>query len=71
MNKENKLIPPTHIGGGLYMIDNGYNMKIAINHHNNVVAYLDVEDIDSAIEYLTKVKNKDKYNNLNKLNKRI
>jgi len=71
MNKEDKLIPPTHIGDGLYMADNDYNIKIAINHHNNVVAYLDVEDIDSAIEYLTKVKNKDKYNNLNKLNKRI
>ena len=70
MSKENKLISPAYIGDGLYMTDNDYNIKIAVNHHDNTVAYLDIEDIDSAIEYLTKVKNKDKYDNLNKLNKR-
>ncbi len=55
MEDEN-LIPPRHIGDGLYMIDNGYNVAIAINYHNNEVAYIDMTYIDAAIQYLNKVK---------------
>jgi hypothetical protein len=51
-----KTIPPAHIGDGLYMKDNGYEIQIAVNHHNNTVAYLDIDDLDSAIEYLKLVK---------------
>lgn len=50
------LIPPSHIGDGLYFTDNEYEVQIAINHHNNTVAVLDMNDIQSAIDYLTKVK---------------
>jgi len=57
MEDEN-LIPPRHIGDGLYMIDNGYNVAIAVNHHNNEVAYIDMFDIDAAIQYLNDVKEK-------------
>ena len=57
MNDEN-LIPPRHIGDGLYMIDNGYDVAIAVNHHNNEVAYLDMLHIDAAIQYLNEVKEK-------------
>ncbi len=52
---EKDLIPPSHIGDGLYFTDNGYEVKIAVNHHNNTVAVLDMNDIQSAIDYLTKV----------------
>jgi len=55
MNDEN-LIPPQHIGDGLYMIDNGYSVTIAVNYHNNEVAYIDMTYIDTAIEYLNMVK---------------
>ncbi len=55
MENEN-LIPPQHIGDGLYMRDNGYEIAIAVNHHNNKVAYIDMVDIDAAIQYLNDVK---------------
>lgn len=49
------LIPPVHIGDGLYFIDKDHQVEIAIYTHNNVVAYLDIEDVQRAIDYLTKV----------------
>lgn len=49
------VIPPSHIGDGLYFTDNGYEVQIAVNHHENTVACLDMNDIQSAIDYLTKV----------------
>lgn len=52
------LIEPEHIGDGLYMKDTGYSIEIAVNHHNNTVAAIDIGDIDVAIKYLQKVKNK-------------
>lgn len=51
-----ELVPPTHIGDGLYMIDHGYEVAIAVNHHTNEVAHLDASDIDRAIAYLQAVK---------------
>jgi len=53
---ETKLIEPEHIGDGLYMKDNGWNVAIAVNHHENNVAYIDIHDIDTAIQYLERVK---------------
>jgi hypothetical protein len=52
----NNLILPEHIGDGLYMQDNGYEVLIALNHHENTVASLDIENLDRAIIYLEKVK---------------
>ena len=54
MNK--KLILPQHIGNGLYMLDNGYSIEIAVNHHENVVAILDRADYQTAIDYITRCK---------------
>ena len=53
-------IPPIHIGDGLYMIDYGYNVAIAVNDHKNEVAYINIEDIDKVINYLQKIKENDK-----------
>ena len=50
------LIPPQHIGDGLYMKDEGWHVAIAVNHHENNVASIDMNDIDTAIEYLKRVK---------------
>ena len=50
------LIPPEHIGDGLYMVDNGYYIGIALNDHKHEVANIDINDIDRAIDYLTRVK---------------
>ncbi len=55
MENEN-LIPPQHIGDGLYMRDNGYEITIAVNHHDNEVVCIDMFYIDAAIRYLNRVK---------------
>ena len=49
---------PVYIGDGLYMKDNGHNIAISVNHHENEVAFIDETDIDKAIDYLTRVKNR-------------
>ena len=49
-------IPPIHIGDGLYMVDDGDCVAIAVNDHRYKVAYIDIEDIDKVISYLLKVK---------------
>ncbi len=53
-----KLIEAKHIGDGLYFIDKDYCVEIAVNHHLNTVAVLDISDLDKAIEYLQEVKNR-------------
>ena len=50
------LVRPEHIGDGLYFLDGGWCVNIAVNHHLNTVAVLDMEDLDRAIEYLMAVK---------------
>ena len=54
MNRE--IIEPEHIGDGLYMLDRGHSVDIAVNDHRNTVAALDIGDIDRAITYLQRVK---------------
>lgn len=51
-----EVIPPEHIGDGLYMVDDGDCVAIAVNDHRYKVAYIDIEDIDKVISYLLKVK---------------
>lgn len=58
MNEISQLIPAAHIGDGLYFTDIGYSIEIAVNHHTNTVASLDISDIDRAIQYLQNVKNR-------------
>lgn len=55
-----KTIPAEHIGDGLYFTDINYAVNIAVNRHDNIVAMLDIHDIDRAINYLEKVKSKNK-----------
>ncbi len=50
------LIEPEHIGDGFYMSDEGHAVAIAINDHRNIVASIDIEDVDKAIKYLIRVK---------------
>lgn len=53
MSKE---IPPEHIGDGIYFSDEKYSVAICVNDHKNYVAWIDLNDIDKAIDYLKKVK---------------
>lgn len=54
----NNLIKTEHVGDGLYLTDSGYSVDIAVNHHTNTVAYIDINDIDRVIAYLQSVKNR-------------
>jgi hypothetical protein len=62
MDKNNNAVDPQHIGDGLYMIDKGNNVAIAVNSHTAEVAFIDNNDIDRAIAYLTSVKERIKTN---------
>lgn len=53
---DSKLVPKEHIGDGLYLEDIGYAVNIAVNHHENTVAVIDIGDIDRFIQYLNEVK---------------
>lgn len=55
-----ELVEPTHIGDGFYMIDNGYEIAIAVNHHTNIVVYIHVSYYDRVIEYINKCKENNK-----------
>lgn len=61
-----KLIEPKYIGDGIYFIDNGCDVHIAVNSAKNVVAYLDSQDVDKAIEYLRQVQHRMNQNWLTK-----
>lgn len=45
-----------HIGDGLYMNFNGWSIEIAVNHHENTVAWLDINDFDTAIAFINECK---------------
>lgn len=59
--EKNNLVPHQHIGDGLYMKDNGFQIEISVNHHDNVVAYLDMSDFDAAIDYINSVRKRLKH----------
>lgn len=61
-----ELIEAEHIGDGLYMIDYGYSIGIAVNHHTNIVASIDIFDYDKAIDYIKRCKENKKQKNENK-----
>lgn len=46
------LIKGIHIGDGLYMKFTGYSVEIAVNHHENVVAAIDMNDFERAKEFI-------------------
>jgi len=57
-SEKSRLQPPIHVGDGLYFEDEGHRVAIAVNHHTNKVAYLDIADIETAINYLQKIQQK-------------
>ena len=57
------LVQPEHVGDGLYLTDEGYNIAISANHHLNKVAYIDTNDIERVIDYLNQVKKRIETNN--------
>ena len=47
-----------YLGDGLYVSFDGYQVAIAVNHHENKVAYLDNTVMDNLVEYIKEIKKK-------------
>lgn len=50
------IIPPRHLGDGVYVHDEGYGINIAVNHHENKVVFLEPEVIRAFIDYAKETK---------------
>jgi Holliday junction resolvase len=48
---QKELIPPQHLGDGVYIHDEGYRIAIAVNHHENKVVYLEANEIQGLIDF--------------------
>lgn len=47
-----------HLGDGLYVKYDGYQIEIRVNNHNSLpVAYLDPHVMDALVEYIKEIKN--------------
>lgn len=44
-------LAPSHIGDGVYVHDEGYQLVLAVNHHENKVIYLDRDVLEALIAY--------------------
>ena len=51
MNKE-ALKTGKHIGDGVYVSYDGFNIIIAVNHHNNKVVYLEPKVVEALMAYI-------------------
>lgn len=52
-----------YIGDGVYVSFDGYNINIAVNHHNNHVVALEPDVINNLKEYFKEIE--DKYSKRN------
>jgi len=46
-----ELLKPDYLGDGVYVHDEGYQLALAVNHHENKVVYLDDVTLRSLINY--------------------
>jgi hypothetical protein len=49
----------TYLGDGVYASFDGYHIALAVNHHENVVIYLDSSVQDDLVRYIEKIKNRE------------
>ena len=46
-----ELLPPSHLGDGVYVHDEGFRLALAVNHHENKVIYMEAHEIYALIAY--------------------
>lgn len=46
-----ELLPPRHLGDGVYVHDEGYGLHLAVNHHENKVIFFEPEVLQAFIDY--------------------
>ena len=45
-------LPPRHLGDGAYVHDEGFQIALAVNHHENKVLYLDASAYKKLVAYV-------------------
>ena len=51
MPEKRKLLEPEYLGDAVYVHDQGSQLALAVNHHENKVIYLEPEIIKALISY--------------------
>jgi len=49
-----ELLKPDHLGDGVYIHDEGYQLVLAVNHHENKVIFLEDSTLQALIRYAKK-----------------
>lgn len=52
MANKKELLKPEHLGDGVYIHDEGYEIVLAVNHHENKVISMSEHEIKAFIEYV-------------------
>lgn len=53
---QRELLAPRHLGDGVYIHDNGYNLELAVNHHENKVIVMEDFVVKALLEYIEQSK---------------
>ena len=48
---QRELLKPDYIGDGVYVHDEGYQLVLAVNYHDNKVLYLEKDVLEALIRY--------------------
>jgi hypothetical protein len=51
-----ELLPPSHLGDGVYVHDEGHGLNIAVNHHENKVVFIEPSVLLALVEYARRAK---------------
>ena len=56
MSEKRVIQRPSHLGDGVYVHDEGYQLVLAVNHHENKVITLEPSVIEALVEYAKRSK---------------
>ncbi len=48
---QKELVPPDYLGDGVYVHDGGYELILAVNHHDNKVIHMDKHVVEAFVRY--------------------
>jgi len=46
-----EILKPQYLGDGVYVHDQGHQLALAVNNHENIVIYMGANEINALIEY--------------------
>jgi len=51
MSERREILEPSYLGDGVYIHDEGYELVLAVNHHENKVITLEPSVIEALVRY--------------------